>query len=258
VARTPTVDLQAALKEVQEQSPGIQDKTISAKEVAEVLDTPAMSALEDHVWAELEQFREGVWQVDLEDLNRQAANAKAELIESILPSLREKITEEFPSLEEGRDAQLVDWFVDTLGPKLIENELNDQLEKTGLRDPMALIWAGLEDAARASGDPGKLGHEELAGYLPVRALDVTTVSPMKIATRSNHVGLVLVWGFGLLCIVLAFQSAEFTRRKDWHGRSWRWLKCKVGRGPEASEGSEQQPATVPLSVDDESSPPTDV
>jgi hypothetical protein len=248
VARTPTEALTAALKEEQErlekktqadpadvpeedETPVEDPKSEEEGPPSESEKGPAMLALEERVRTDLDAFHQGEWDVNVAELKAKAKEVKKQIFDVVLSGIKDRMRKEFPSLKEGHDAKILDWFVDTFGEALIDKLIADELERAKLKGPIQMIWEGLEAEAKASGNPDTLSYDTLCGYLPSRVLYACAVYPTKLAIRGNQYGLALIWAVTIAVFVILFQLTEFCRGRNLHGRTWAWIKVKTGRAP---------------------------
>lgn len=197
--------------------------------------TPALDALQQHLHQELERFRTDAWQLDLAAMREKARERKKLVIASMLPVVKDSIRADYPTLKEGKDAQMFDWFVDNVGRFMLERAIDNTLTDRRIKGPVDYIWEGLQQAGGNQGDPNTLSYSALAGYLPTRVLYATIVFPVKLFVRGNQTGLVISWVVLILGLVAFFQSCEFIRGHDFHGRSWRWVAGKFKARPKTAE-----------------------
>ncbi len=269
VARTPVDELTAALKEEQERlktadqpaegdgdDPKVEEGPSSSEDGTPSQDPipedealpsdeergPAMLALEKRIEADLETFRKGEWEVDVAVMKKKARETRKRVFDVVLPDVKGSIREEFPGLKQGRDAKILDWFIDTFGEALLTKLLADELERAKLRDPIVMIWEGLEATAKESGNPKTITYDTLCGYLPSRVLYACAVYPTKLAIRGNQTGLLLIWLLIIVLSVVLFQVTEFIRARNLHGRFWAWLKTKIKRDGATADGPIITPA----------------
>ncbi|OVE78030.1 hypothetical protein BVX99_00865 [bacterium F16] len=180
----------------------------------------ARQALETRIQDDLETFRNGEWDVDIRLLENRLKEIKSGALHSVLPGIKDQIRKTLPSLNEGNDAQIFDWFVDTFGEMLLTKIVEDKLADNKLNEPVLMIWDGLESAAGESGNPETISYDTLSGYLPSCALQATLIYPAKGMVRGNQISLAIIWGILLLGLVLLFQLAEFLRSRNILGRTW--------------------------------------
>jgi hypothetical protein len=186
----------------------------------------AMQSLAQGVAADLEAFRSGSWEVNVRELKQRAREVKRDAMDVVLPPIKESIRAEFASLQDGKDAELLDWFIDTFGEKLLTNLVVDEFDQAGLKDPIVMVWEGLEGLARESGDPDAVSHATLAGHLPNRVLHATAVYPTRLMVRGNEVGLIVLWLIGMILPIAFFQAAEISRTRFSGAKILDWLKRK--------------------------------
>ncbi len=207
-----------------------------------LLDKGARARMMAAVEKELETFRKGEWELDVAEFETRLEGVTESFLETVLPALKQVISEKYPSLAEGKDEKLLDWLLVTFGERLILTIAERRLEKAGLNDPIAMAWAGLDGLASKHGDPATVTHPELAAYLPNRFLHAAVVKPARAAILGNLFGFVVIWIAIMLAVSLSFRGAEYTRARGLHQRAIARLR---GRRPvptetETTETTEQE------------------
>ncbi len=245
VSEIPAEELFASMEESGTEGPPVSDEPTPAVDEAESTPEDDANAIlneqvMDTVQAELERFREGEWELHIAEFKQQLATAQKECFEYGLPALKELIREEYPSLKEGTGAKLLDWLVDTFGEMLITRLVERELDRAGLRDPITLVWEGLDDLAKETGDPNTVSHAELADYLVNRLLHAMVLYPAKVTVRGNQLTLMVTWLLIMMVPIAFFQIAEEMRARGVHERLSAWIKSKMGSRQAGQEDTEEQ------------------
>ena len=200
VVRTPTKELTAVLAAASDSAKSDQTSQKAAMEL-----------IESRIDSDLEDFRAGEWEIDVDLLNQRLVEVKDDTVAAILPIIKQAILEDFPALTQGKDAKLFDWFFTAFGEKLLVSAVTQKIEQSGLQDPIVIIWKGLAGAALESGNPKTLSHSELSGYLSSRILYATLVYPTKVLVHGNSISLLLFWFAMIFAIVILFRGLEIRR-----------------------------------------------
>jgi len=161
--------------------------------------------------AEVRAFREGAWELPLEDLRESVEGLSGGLVRETLPRLKEKSLERYPSLRDGLGGALFDWFLSRLGESLVVTATGKRAGR-GRLDRMAREFReGLPLAAAEGGDPLALSHGELSGFLVEQTIVRGLLRGIRILVRGNQVPLLLAWVAMLVLPILFFRSAQALR-----------------------------------------------
>jgi len=112
-------------------------------------------------YRDIQDFRSGLRKLDVQDLEHHLERVDRALLDRALTLTRERVKEQYASLQTGIGKVLLDWTVDGILRVSAEAAVRDQARRSRIRNPVIAFLDGMRQEAAASADPGKISHAEL-------------------------------------------------------------------------------------------------
>lgn len=143
-------------------------------------------------YRDIQDFRSGLRKLDVQDLERRLERVDCDLLHRALTLTRDRIKEQYPSLQTGIGEVLLDWTVDGILRVSANAAVGGQARRSRIRNPVIAFLDGMHQETATSADPGKISHAELSAYLVKALLMRPLLEMMHPFVRANEAPLILL------------------------------------------------------------------
>ncbi len=157
--------------------------------------------------ARLDEFRDGKWELDLDELSERIISAKKTFIHDVATQMNSDLSSKYPELSEEVGDKLFNW----ISEHFVEWIIQDELESSGLMHWIRAGLIGFEEAALS--DPA-VTHSELSIVIGEILVNKGIISPVRVAVIINQfiLALSLVGVFG--APVLIIRASDYVKSRN--------------------------------------------
>ncbi len=162
-------------------------------------------------------FLKGGREFDVRAFQARLERAEEELVRKIVDSAKAEVTAKMGLAPGGAPEALLGMTLRLLAEHGLRKAVRDQLEKHGAKEGVQGLFAGMDEAAKAKGDPATASLAELAEAIVDRSLIPLILVPATALTRAPQTTSLLLMAGAFLLPALAF----------WIGRKLEAPRAKV-------------------------------
>jgi len=137
--------------------------------------------------ARLQAFRDGRWELDVQEFLDRAAALRDGTFAHLLGQLEQSIFDRYTDLRGGTIEQAVRTAIRRVGPHLLEARLSEELERRGVEPIRVAIRDRLVAEAARRGEPRTIGFADLSDFLRREGIIPAIVTPVRTFIRQQQV-----------------------------------------------------------------------
>lgn len=120
---------------------------------------------EQEVLERLETFREGKWEIDVQQLDDRLHRTTEKIAEPLNNIVYAEAIRTWPSLGEGIPNRFLRWFLASMGRALAARKIEKDLDELGVLPYFRNVLGGIRNRAALAGDVNTIAHQELSVYI---------------------------------------------------------------------------------------------
>lgn len=133
-----------------------------------------------NVFARVESFRRGEWEVDAPLLLRQLDGLQSGAVTNLMGEIEARLVAGSAQLQSGLPNKLLHYTLQLIGKTLVERKLGSELKRVNLDDFYRVVRDRLVEEARRNGNPDTISRKDLSAFVVREVVVPSVLKPVRV------------------------------------------------------------------------------